>query len=204
MTSWLHEERLEAVIAEVRDSGASRVLDLGCGDGDMFVRLAGEQGISELVGVDICRASLERLRERLAQSGCVVPRIDVREGSMTDPTPAMAGFDCAMLIETIEHIDPDQLSKLERAVFYKMRPQTVVITTPNAEFNPLLGVPKHRMRHPDHRFEWDRAKFRQWSTRVAGVAGYGVRMRDIAGLHPDLGGASQMAVFTRSDPAGSD
>ena len=204
MTSWLHEERLQAVIAEVRDSGASRVLDLGCGDGDMFVRLAGEQGISELVGVDICRASLERLRERLAKADRVVPHIDVREGSMTDPSPAMTGFDCAMLIETIEHIDPDQLSKLERAVFYKMRPQTVVITTPNAEFNPLLGVPKHRMRHPDHRFEWDRAKFRQWSTRIAGAAGYGVRMQDIAGLHPDLGGASQMAVFTRSDPVGSD
>ncbi|SMH53398.1 methyltransferase domain-containing protein [Maritimibacter sp. HL-12] len=197
MTSWLHEERLQAVQAEVRRSGAARVLDLGCGDGDLFVRLAADGQFTELVGVDICPHALERLRTRLQAANTLVPRIRLIEGSMTDPAPDLAGFDCAVLVETIEHIDPDQLSKLERAVFYTLRPQTVVITTPNAEFNALLGVPSHRMRHPDHRFEWDRARFRRWSTRVAARAGYSVELGDIAGGHPDLGGASQMALFTR-------
>ncbi len=195
MTTWHHEERLRAVNAVVRDSQATRVLDLGCGDGDLFVRLASQPGLSELVGVDICEASLERLRSRLAAGKPRTARIDLRKGSMTDPTPDMAGFDCAVLVETIEHIDPDRLSSLERAVFHRMRPRTVVITTPNAEFNALLGVPKHRMRHPDHRFEWDRATFRRWCARVSQAAGYLARVDDIAGSHPTLGGASQMAVF---------
>lgn len=195
MTSWLHEERLQAVSTVVRDSGAARVLDLGCGDGDLFVRLVAEPGLVELVGMDICRTSLDRLRGRLAACDTVFPRIDLREASMTEPSPDLAGFDCAVLIETIEHIDPDQLSKLERVLFHTMRPKTAVITTPNCEFNQLLGVPPHRMRHPDHRFEWDRAQFRRWSARVAKAAGYIVTVTDIAGLHPDLGGASQMAVF---------
>ncbi len=195
MTSWLHEERLRAVEAVVRESGAARVLDLGCGDGDLFVRLVVGDGLEELVGVDLCRASLDRLRGRLATCDIRVPRIDLREASMTEPAADLAGFDCAVLVETIEHINPDQLSKLERALFYRMQPQTIVITTPNSEFNPLLGVPAHRMRHPDHRFEWDRAQFRRWCARVVRSAGYVVEVRDIAGHHPDLGGASQMAIF---------
>jgi len=201
MTSWLHEERLSAVHKVVRDSRAKRVLDLGCGDGDLFVRLAVEPGIETLVGLDIHAGSLRRLETRLAAVEVCVPQIDLRLASMTEPTPDLAGYDCAVLVETIEHIDPDKLSKLERALFRVLRPGHVVVTTPNAEFNPLLGVPPHRMRHPDHRFEWDRAKLRKWGRRVAGQSGYDVQFRDIAGAHPDLGGASQMAVFDRARAA---
>lgn len=195
MTSWLHEERLTAVTKVVRDSGAARVLDLGCGDGDMIVRLAAQEGLVELVGLDICRASLDRLRGRLAACDTVIPRIDLREASMTEPSSDLVGFDCAILVETVEHIAPDRLSKLERALFHILRPQTVVITTPNSEFNQLLGVPAHRMRHPDHRFEWDRAQFRRWCVRAADAARYSVCFEDVGGHHPVLGGASQMAVF---------
>ncbi|GGD42175.1 methyltransferase domain-containing protein [Sinisalibacter lacisalsi] len=195
MTGWLHEERLTAVHEVVRACGAKRVLDLGCGDGDLFVRLVIEPGLEELVGVDVCADSLARLRARLKAGSDPVPRIDLREASMAHPTPDLSGYDCAILIETIEHIDPDRLSQLEQALFCSMRPQTVVITTPNAEFNPLLGVPANRMRHADHRFEWGRARFQRWCQRAAGAAGYVVRVDDIAGCHPELGGASQMAVF---------
>ncbi|SEO78671.1 Methyltransferase domain-containing protein [Salinihabitans flavidus] len=195
MTSWHHEERLQAVHRAVLDSGAASVLDLGCGDGDLFVRLAQDPGITRLVGIDLCSDSLDRLRRRLEKTPVKAQGIDVRIASMTEHAPDLAGFDCAVLVETIEHIDPDRLSQLERAIFHGMRPATVIITTPNAEFNPLLGVPAHRFRHPDHRFEWPRARFRDWGRRVAQGAGYTVAFHDIAGCHPDLGGASQMAVF---------
>ncbi|MCC5988893.1 MAG: methyltransferase domain-containing protein [Pararhodobacter sp.] len=197
MTTWLHEERLEAVRAEVLEAGAETILDLGCGDGDLFLRLAAEPAFARLVGIDICAASLERLRVRLAKQPLRAGAIELRRASMTESDPALVGFDCAVLVETIEHIDPSQLSRLERAVFAQMRPRTVIITTPNAEFNPLLGVPAHRFRHPGHRFEWPRARFGAWGQRVAAAWGYDVRFRDIAGCHPQLGGASQMAVFSR-------
>ena len=199
MTSWMHEDRLQAALDVVLASGARSVLDLGCGDGDLFVRLAAQPGITRLVGVDICADSLARLKARLARLPEVSAQVDLRLGSMTTAQPALTGFDCAVLIETIEHIDPAHLSQLERALFGQMRPGMAVITTPNAEFNTLLGVPKHRFRHPDHRFEWDRARFQTWGARVAGAFGYRVAFSDIAGQHPDLGGASQMAVFTQAD-----
>jgi len=198
MTTWLHAERLQAVLSALRDGLSARVLDLGCGDGDLFVRLAEDPAIHELVGLDICAASLDILRGRLAKAQPVVPKIDLRHGSMTEPHPDLAGFDCALLVETIEHVDPDRLSQLERAVFDTLAPGRVVITTPNAEFNHLLGVPRGRFRHPDHRFEWDRARFRRWGQRVAARAGYDIRFQHVGGAHPDLGGASQMAVFARS------
>lgn len=102
MTTWLHERRLEAARGEVLDAGARSVLDLGCGDGDLFVRLAAEPEIARLVGIDICTASLERLRGRLRKQPVRAGDIELRRASMTEGDPALTGFDCAVLIETIE------------------------------------------------------------------------------------------------------
>jgi len=201
MTTWIHERRLTAVLDAVRRSGARTVLDLGCGDGDLVVRLAAEPRIETVVGVDRCGAALDRLRARLVRSEPPPSAlVELVQASMTDAAASKAGFDCAVLVEAIEHIDPDRLSVVERAVFRTARPATVVITTPNADFNPLLGVPEHRFRHPDHRFEWGRAKFRQWARGVAERNGFALTCSDIAGEHPVLGGASQMAVF-EAEPA---
>ena len=199
MTSWLHEERLNAAREAVRASRATTVLDLGCGDGDLLIRLATEPQIERIVGVDLCGESLVRLRERLESfEGQATAQVDLVHASMTEDGTSLGGFDCAVLIETIEHIYPERLSALERSVFSEMRPGTVVITTPNAEFNSLLGVPAHRFRHPDHRFEWDRAKFQRWTRGVAARNGYDVVWRDVGVRHAAVGGASQMAVFELS------
>jgi len=196
MTRPLHEERLEAVRAAVLECGAASVVDLGCGDGDLLVRLVGDASIRRLAGVDVSRPALARLRQRLAALAPTEVAVDLFHASMTVADRRFAGFDCATLVETIEHLPPADLSRLERALFHAMRPATAILTTPNAEFNPLLGVPAHRFRHPDHRFEWPRARFRGWARRVAAAAGYAVFFRDIAGCHPERGGASQMAIFS--------
>lgn len=200
MTSWLHEQRLEAVVAEVLASGASTILDFGCGDGVMLIRLAKEPAIARLFGVDLCERSLEAFRRKhrkMTEAEC--DKIRVVQGSMTQWSEAYTGFDAAILVETIEHVDPARLSALEITVFAKSRPATVIVTTPNADFNALLGVPPHRFRHPDHRFEWGRVKFRAWADGVAQRNRYVARVRDVAGTHPGYGGASQMAVFKRGD-----
>jgi SAM-dependent methyltransferase len=196
MATLMHEERLAAVGRVVVESGARHVLDLGCGDGDLLVRLLDEPGVERIVGVDICAAALDRLRARLAaRIGNRPGKVDLVLGSLSEVGAGLRGFDCAVLVETIEHLAPGELSGLERSVFFTMRPRRVVVTTPNAEFNPLLGVPSRRFRHPGHRFEWPRDRFRSWAHGVARRSGYAVGFQDIAGCHPVLGGASQMAVF---------
>lgn len=195
MTGWLHEQRLEAVRKVILKRGARSVLDLGCGDGDLLVRIARDKLVSRVVGVDICARSLARLGARLETGDPCHGEVELLHASMLDVPARLQGFDCAILVETIEHLDAERLGAFERSVLGRLRPLTVVVTTPNAEFNALLGVPSHRFRHPDHRFEWDRARFRRWARGVAERHGYRVSCSDIAGHHPRLGGASQMAVF---------
>ncbi|MDX5401528.1 MAG: class I SAM-dependent methyltransferase [Rhodobacterales bacterium] len=197
MSTWWHRERLAAVLEAVSQAQAARILDLGCGSGDLMLPLLDLPGITRIVGLDLDRAALARCRDSLA----TLPKgrlAEAREGSMTVPHPDLTGFDCACLVETIEHLPPTALPALEAAVFAGMRPRVVIVTTPNAEFNDLLGVPRTRLRRPDHHFEWTRAQFRAWAEAVARRQSYAVTLRDVAGAHPDLGGASQMAVFVRA------
>ncbi|MGY6535302.1 MAG: class I SAM-dependent methyltransferase [Pararhodobacter sp.] len=132
----------------------------GGGDGNLFLRLAADAGLKRLVGIDICAASLDRLRNNLKRQPIRAGKVEVRCALMTRAAPALASFDCAVLVETIEHIDPA------------------------------------------HRLEWSRARFHAWGRCVAAKWHYGVRFRDIGGCHPDLGGASQMAVFSRHPESG--
>lgn len=61
------------------------------------------------------------------------------------------------MVEVIEHLDPPRLAAFERVVFSFARPRTVVLTTPNAEYNAKFEtLPAGELRHSDHRFEWGR------------------------------------------------
>jgi hypothetical protein len=53
------------------------------------------------------------------------------------------------------------------------------------------------MRHPDHRFEWDRGQFAAWSDRVGSMYGYAVERRGVGDVDEVLGTPTQMAVFSR-------
>jgi len=197
MTTALHEERLAAVAAAVAETAARTLLDLGCGEGDLVLRLAEMPGIERITGIEIDSTRLRRAQTRLAKAPPGHAHVQLACASLTRAHPNLAGYDCACLVEVIEHLPPADINRLERAVFAGMRPRHVIVTTPNAEYNPVLGVPPHRFRHPDHHFEWDRPRFARWGRGVATRSGYAVAFRDICGAHPALGGASQMALFSR-------
>jgi 3' terminal RNA ribose 2'-O-methyltransferase Hen1 len=194
-----HELRLDTVLRELLRCGARSVLDLGCGGGELLLRLAREAQFCRIVGMDISVDVLRAARELLqAEPGALAERVELVEASFAVSDARFAGFDAAALVETIEHIDAHRLSSVERAVFGSFRPATVVITTPNSEYNPIHGAPAGSFRHPDHRFEWPRAKFRDWARGVAGRNGYRAAFGDIGEPDPDLGSPTQMAVLSRA------
>lgn len=181
---------------ELLRCGARSVLDLGCGGGELLLRLAGESQFERIVGMDISTDALLEARRLLRAAD--IRRVALLEASFAEPDARYAGFDAAALVETIEHVDAHRLSAVERTVFGSFRPRTVVMTTPNSEYNPIHGARGGAFRHPDHRFEWTRAKFRDWARGVAARNGYRVAFDDIGEPDASLGSSTQMAVFTRA------
>ncbi|MGO4420712.1 3' terminal RNA ribose 2'-O-methyltransferase Hen1, partial [Streptomyces sp. MCAF7] len=85
---------------------------------------------------------------------------------------------------------------LEYAVFGAARPRTVVVTTPNVEYNVRWEtLPAGRVRHPDHRFEWTREEFQGWARTVAERHGYTVEFRPVGPDDPEVGPPTQLALF---------
>jgi hypothetical protein len=98
----------------------------------------------------------------------------------------------------IEHIEPSRHGAFERVVFELAAPATVIVTTPNAEYNArFASLPAGKLRHRDHRFEWTRQEFERWASGVAERHGYAVRFAPIGEADETLGPPTQMGVFTR-------
>lgn len=196
----LRDVRLEAVAEQLRASGATSVVDLGCGAGALLQRLLPETQFTRLVGVDISVHALRRAKDRLRLERLAPhqqARVELHQTSLTYADARLRGFDAAALVEVIEHLDPWRLPALELAVFAVARPGTVVVTTPNAEHNVRYpGLADGAFRHDDHRFEWGRAQFRAWTDRVAGQHGYHVRHQPVGEDDAEVGPPTQMAVFT--------
>src|SRR3954470_15505721 len=197
----LRDQRLGAVEAVLKASGARRVLDLGCGSGALLERLV-RDGYDEVAGVDVSVRALEAARRRLRLDRMPEERreqVKLWQSPLTYRDRRLAGYDAAALVEVIEHFDPPRLAAAELNVFGSAQPATVVVTTPNAEYNAMWEtLPAGEMRHPDHRFEWSRAEFQAWARGVAARHGYTARFLPVGPEAPDVGSPTQMAVFERS------
>jgi 3' terminal RNA ribose 2'-O-methyltransferase Hen1 len=196
----LNDVRLAAVADALRAAGARVIADLGCGEGKLLARLTRERWVDRLIGVDAAARDLEIAARRLklhVAGGPPEGRITLLHGSVTYRDRRWEGADAAALVEVIEHLDAERLPALQKVVFAAARPATVVVTTPNADYNAFFpSLPAGAMRHPDHRFEWSRDQFRAWAAGVCAAHGYGVAFSDIGDVDEVLGAPTQMAVFT--------
>jgi 3' terminal RNA ribose 2'-O-methyltransferase Hen1 len=193
----LHEQRLQAVADALRRCGATRVLDLGCGEGRLLSMLLKDPTFKEIVGIEVSTVALDRATSRLDR---LVPskasRIRLLQGSLIYRDRRLEGYDAAAVVEVIEHLDAARLPAFEAALFKYARPGCVVLTTPNAEYNARYSSLKDgELRHPDHRFEWTRSAFKQWCDRVSETYGYHVAVESVGEVDEALGAPSQMAVF---------
>ncbi len=196
----LHEQRLGAVLAAIRSSGAKRVVDLGCGEGKLLREFLADKQFTEILGMDVSVRSLEYAHRRLKLDRLPErqrERIKLIHGSLTYRDERLGNYDAAAIVEVIEHLDPPRLKAFERVVFEQAKPRTVVLTTPNQEYNVMWeSLPAGEMRHSDHRFEWTRAEFQDWANEIAKRFGYSVRFLPVGPEDGKVGAPSQMAVFS--------
>ncbi|MGW2820971.1 3' terminal RNA ribose 2'-O-methyltransferase Hen1 [Streptomyces sp. NPDC001443] len=196
-------QRRDAIVTALTESGAARVLDLGCGQGQLVQALLKDPRFTQIVGVDVSvraltiaarRLKLDRMGERQAA------RVQLLQGSLAYTDNRLKGYDAAVLSEVIEHLDLPRLPALEYAVFGAARPRTVLVTTPNVEYNVRWEtLPAGHVRHGDHRFEWTREEFRTWAHAVAERHGYQVEFEPVGPDDPEVGPPTQMAVFRMRD-----
>jgi 3' terminal RNA ribose 2'-O-methyltransferase Hen1 len=203
----LHQQRHGVVLSVLQAKGARRIIDLGCGEGRLVRELLRHKHFEKVAGMDVSHRTLEVAADRLRLEHLpplVRQRVELFHGSLMYRDPRLQGFDAAVLCEVIEHLDEPRLAAMERVVFGFAKPQTVIITTPNREYNVMWEtLPAGSMRHRDHRFEWTREEFRTWAAGVCARAGYGCELRG-AGLEgvttsgANVGAPTQIGVFERN------
>ena len=195
----LHQVRLETAAAALKKTGATTVLDLGCGGGKLLKLLLKEKQFRKILGMDVSFRSLKIAKERLYMENMSpkqLERIELIQGSLTYRDDRLKGFEAAAIIEVIEHLDLDRLAAFERVVFEITRPQHIVLTTPNSEYNELYEfLPEGEFRHDDHRFEWSRQEFKDWTESICQKYGYQVEISGVGEEDAMVGCPSQMAVF---------
>ena len=192
-------QRREAILAVLRDLGARRVGDLGCGAGALTRDLLADQQVEHVTAVDVSARALQLAARHLKldqMPDTRRQRLTIFQSSLTYRDDRLAGLDAAVLMEVIEHLDPERIPAFERVVFGFAAPAAVVVSTPNAEYNVHFAtMAPGALRHRDHRFEWTRAEFRAWAEKVARNHRYQVRFLPVGPEHPDTGPPTQLAVF---------
>ena len=198
----LNTLRLNAVRDAVLSSGAESVIDLGCGEGRLTSMLLEERQIKKVTACDVCVSVLEKAASRLKTDSLPeyrAKKLTLMQASLTYRDKRFSGYDCACVVEVIEHIEPMRIPSFERVVFEFAAPKTVILTTPNREYNAnYKSLGEDEMRHGDHRFEWTREEFKNWTRHICETFGYTVEITGIGEPDEEYGCPTQMGVFTKN------
>ncbi|MBT34176.1 MAG: 3' terminal RNA ribose 2'-O-methyltransferase Hen1 [Thalassobius sp.] len=195
----LHQKRLNLVVEKLLETPAARILDLGCGEGKLIKLLMKHNQFSEIHGMDVSYRELIKAKQNLHFDE-LAPRLQEKlnlfQGSLTYRDQRLAGFDAAAVVEVIEHMDLNRLKAFERVLFEFAKPNVVVLTTPNKEYNAMFeGMSDDAMRHDDHRFEWTREEFKNWVEKIAENYAYSFEIFPVGDEEVNVGAPSQMVVF---------
>ncbi len=195
----LNEQRIQSILNCLLENSVRSVIDMGCGEGRYLKALLEQKEFDKVAGVDVSPRVLERAADRLRLDRMPErkrERLNLFQGSLVYKDDRLSDYDAAICVEVIEHMDLPRLPSFEKMLFQYSRPKIAIVTTPNVEYNAKFEtLPAGKMRHADHRFEWTRAEFESWASRVASTFGYSVSFNTIGPVDELLGAPTQMAVF---------
>jgi SAM-dependent methyltransferase len=127
-------------VAHLRPGPGARVLDLGCGRGEVLLACA--RAGARVAGIDYSAAAVEISRDTLSGIDA-----DIRRGDVTRLPWPDASFDAVLSGDVIEHLVPDDAAAMLREAHRVLKPggRLVLHTAPNRLFLevawPLLRWP---------------------------------------------------------------
>jgi tRNA (cmo5U34)-methyltransferase len=112
-----HRQTGYEVLLEFVPTHVQRVLDLGCGDGEVMARVLEARPGAEGIACDFSTEMLERARARFVDDN-----VTVLEHDLDDPLPSEWGeFDAVVSAFAIHHVTDDRKRSLYREVFDHLR-----------------------------------------------------------------------------------
>jgi len=218
------EERRNRVIGILKKYNCRHILDLGCGEGRLFQAMKFMPEFKRLIGIDI---DIDEISKSFGRVGPITYHmfnddppeepleVTIYCGDLTIPYPSLLKecSDAITMVEVIEHLPAHVLERLPYVLFGFYRPEVIVISTPNQEYNQCIkGFDLNTFRHDDHKFEWTRKEFQTWcETQMEKYDGYVVTYQTVGRLHSSAeenffdivkhGRCTQIAVFKRQPGA---
>jgi len=195
----LNELRYQRVVKIVENLPSKEsIVDFGAGEGKLSVRLGFIPGVKEILAVEPTEKEQLRALKRFSEAS--------RKDDFTEPIPIWGSLfyydeqlrhkDVMILSEVIEHIDEGRLPRVMDTILGRYKPKVLIVTTPNVEYNTVYQMDE-AVRHKDHRFEWTRAQFFEWTHSLARNYTYEVQLDGIGEEVEGYGHPSQIAIFTR-------
>jgi SAM-dependent methyltransferase len=134
-----HRSEGEAALLEWIPKDASRVLDLGSGDGRLLSIVLMACASAEAVALDFSPTMLDRLRGRFSGSS----RVSVVAHDLDEPLPADLGtFDVVVSSFAIHHLTHERKRTLYEEVYTRLRPGGVFC---NLEHVASSTLPLHHL-----------------------------------------------------------
>ena len=166
------------------------VIDIGCGEGRYIWKIAPKLAHgAKYHAIDIDQDCLEsvshKVRVRELTNVFTYPSLDAFETSdaLGDST---TGYDI-ILTEVIEHMSvPEATALVKRCLaFPKLR--SLILTTPNKDFNHFYFDEEDGVRHCDHKFEFTAEEFMNWLQEFSGCFDYLAVGDEVNGIPMSLG-----------------
>lgn len=119
---WVTNTPYRRILAAARIGPQDRVLDLGCGIGNILIALAERIAFQQpAVGVDVSRRLIDIGRREVAKAG-LADKIDLRVAPATQLAFDDASFDVVLTSHLIKHLDDDALAQSFAEIGRILRP----------------------------------------------------------------------------------
>ncbi|KAK9088552.1 hypothetical protein Scep_027634 [Stephania cephalantha] len=178
----LSKQRVEYALKHINESGATNLVDFGCGSGSLLESLMDyPTALQKMVGVDISKKSLSRAAK-------VIEHMEEYQAHLFGNV-VLGSFCPSILIVSTPNYEYNPI--LQRTTLPNQPNQT----EEGEDKNQLLPC---RFRNHDHKFEWTREQFHCWATALASRHNYSVEFSGVGGSgDQEPGFASQIAVFRK-------